>query len=532
MARSKEAVRNEPKPEEALLERIAREKARRHLVDFGSYVLPWWKPAKVHQLIGDALEEVFRFIDSGGGEGNGSLIIEMPPQHGKTTEVSQLFVSWLLGKRPDSRVLLTSYGADLAQDNSREVQKIVTGERFAAVFGKTSAVEDPVQISDDSTSKASWRLGEPHRGGVVAAGVGGPVTGKPADLIVIDDPFKNREEAESPEERKKKLKWLTSSVMSRMRKGTAIVMIHTRWHREDLIGQMLKAMMTDVKARQWKVLSLPAFPLEIDEYAVTADDQKKSMLEGLFKSYQDPLGRLPGTKEPLWEAEFPAETLEQIRATLEASGQLADWYALYQQQPRPAEGVFFGAADFQIIEQAPQGLQWVRYIDLALSEKRTADFNACVAAAMDRYGNLFLRDMMRARGWVEFRERLNAAMLSDLELGTIWGVEDVAFQALAFQELMAERELAAVAICLVKPLGDKVQRARPLQTRGKAGKIYLVRGPWTQAFILEMLDFPSGGHDDQVDTASGGLQMIAELPLLQAEDEVVEEEERVEISAY
>jgi predicted phage terminase large subunit-like protein len=496
-------------PDEAALLIIQRELARRRLCDFGKYVLDWWNPAPVHELIAAALEEVFAYIDSNGQEGTGSLIIEMPPQHGKTTMVSQLFPSWLLGKRPDSRIILTSYAAELAQDSSRLVRNIITSGRYAAVFGETSVVEAPVQISDDSFSKQAWNLGEPHRGGLLATGVGGGTTGKPADLIVVDDPFKNQEEASNPVERKKKLKWMTSSVLTRTRKRTAIVMIHTRWNREDLIGEMIKSTQVDPKARPWKIISLPAFPLEAKEYAINLDEQIRSKLEGLFKPFEDPLGRVPGSRTPLWAEEFPVETLEQIKATLEATGQAGDWHALYMQQPRPEDGVFFGANDFRIIPRAPEDLHWVRYIDLAISEKKTADFNATVAEALDEEGNLYLRDMLREQGWTKFKGQLKALMLSPEERGTDWALEDVAFQALAFQELMRDKDLANVAIRETKPNGDKVTRARPLQTRAKAGKVFLIQGNWNQAFIVEALDFPNGGHDDQVDTASGGLDLLA-----------------------
>jgi predicted phage terminase large subunit-like protein len=496
-------------PEVAQAELAWRELARRRLQPFGEYVYPWWQPAPVHELICAELEQVYRFIETGGEEGTGSLIIEIPPQHGKTTVVSRIFPSWLLGKRPDSRVILTAYVADLAQDNSRAVRQIVEGEKFEAIFGEKSRVVEPVELDRESSAKENWSLAEPHRGGITAVGVGGGATGKPAELIVVDDPFKNREQAESPQERKRVLKWFTSSILSRARKGTAIVIIHTRWHREDLIGEMLKSMQTDPKARQFKVLSLPALPLDIEDYSLDEDQQKRGLLEGLFKPTSDPLGRTPGCPQPLWEAEFPMRMLEQIRATLEASGQLTDWYALYQQQPRPAEGVFFGEKDFVIVDRAPEGLRWVRYVDLALSEKKTADWNATAAEAIDADGIVYLRDMLRVKGWNEFRKQLKSLMLSPLEQGVVWGIEDVAFQALAFGELILDPDLVGVAIKQVKPKGDKVERARPLQTRASVGKVRLVRGPWIQAFILEMLDFPNGQHDDQVDTASGGLQMIA-----------------------
>jgi len=501
-------------PELARIERSKRELARRHVADFGQYVLPWWKPAAHHALIAEYLELVETYIRTR-GKGIGRLIIEMPPRMGKTVEVSQIFPAWLLGRLPDSKIILTSYGADLAQDNSRAVRQIVTGERFAAVFGQLSAVEHPVELSDDARAKANWDLAEPHRGGVVAAGVGGGITGKGAHLLIIDDPYKNREDADSEAYRRRVMSWYTSSAYTRLEEGGAVVIIHQRWHREDLIGELLKAMSTDPLADQWVVLCLPALAYSEDELAKTEEEQRQALLEGIWKDREDTLGRKPG--EALWPQKYDREILEKIRRNLELNGGLLDWYALYQQQPRPQEGGFFDIPDFEIVEKAPDGLRWYRYVDLAISEKKTADWNASVAVAMDKDGTVYLRDMIRVQGWLEFRERAKAAMLSDLEYGTTWAVEDVAFQALALQEFRRDAELANVNIISITPRGDKVERARPLQGRAKAGKVKLVRGNWNQAFILEALDFPNGRHDDQIDTASGGLQMIASQIVIDGE---------------
>jgi predicted phage terminase large subunit-like protein len=203
--------------------------------------------------------------------------------------------------------------------------------------------------------------------------------------------------------------------------------------------------------------------------------------------------------------------LEKIRSTMEASGQIGDWYALYQQQPRPAEGIFFAASDFKLVdrEKMPKNLRWCRYLDLALGQKKTSDWNTSLGVAVDNDGNVWLRDMIRVHELVEFLARIETVMVSDLEKGTMWGVEDVAFQALVFKDLTRKPELTNVAIYSIKPVGDKVARARPLQARGKAGKIFVVNGPWVETFMLEALDFPNGQHDDQIDTASGGLEMAA-----------------------
>jgi predicted phage terminase large subunit-like protein len=493
-------------PQVARGERAARELAKRRLALFGQYMMPEWTIAPHQKLVCDYLEQVEVYIATHGRKGIGRLIIEMPPQHTKTTWASQMFPGWLLGRRPDSNVILTSYGADLATENSRKVRNLILGERYKNIFGNRSALREPVELAPDSRSNTSWNLDEPYRGGVVAAGVGGGITGRPADLLVIDDPFKNRQEADSLQHRKTVLQWYGSSALSRVRAGTAIVIMHTRWHRLDLTGELLRASIQDPLADQYTVLCMPALAYEPEEYAKNMDEQRTSMREGIWRNFEDPLGRQPG--EPLWPAEFDREMLDSLKASLESQGSLGDWYALYQQQPRPQEGAFFGAGDFKLIDRAPDGLSWVRYNDLAVSEARAADFNASVAEAVDKDANLYLRGMIRVKGWDEFAADIKSAMLSPAERGTDWGFETNAFQMLAFKEFIKDKDLIGISIRGINAEKDKVTRARPIKGRAKAGKVFLVRGPWNEAFIAEAVDFWTGLHDDQIDSASGGLEML------------------------
>lgn len=495
-------------PEQATLELINRQKAMLRLVDYSSYLYKWYRPGRHHRIAAEYLEQVELYIRTKGEEGIGRLMLLQPPRHGKTEQASRHFPSWVLGKNPDSRVILTSYGADLANENSRKVREIVISQRFAALFGAMSALEAPVALSEDSRSVSSWELSEPHRGGVVAAGVGGGITGKGAHLLVIDDPFKNREQAESEAYRQSVMSWYGSSAYTRLEDGGAIVIINTRWHREDLSGQLLKAMKTDPLADQWVVVEMPALAFDDDEYAIDDDDQAASLLEGIYRPRADMLDRQPG--EALWPEKFSIADLLKIKANLESTGNGQDWYALYQQQPRPAEGAFFATNDFKIIDKAPENLTWYRYVDLALGKTKAADWNATAAVAMDNDGNLYIRDMVRVHAWEEFEKRLPFIMLDPLESGVQWGIEAVAFQTVAFQNLLKNKKLANIAITAITPEADKVTRARPVQTRAKAGKVFLIRGPWNQAFILEALDFPTGKHDDQLDTVSGGNEMIAQ----------------------
>jgi predicted phage terminase large subunit-like protein len=491
----------------ARAERARRELARRHLIDYSKYVAPWYEPARHHILLAEKLEKVKTFIETKGTQGIGRLIVCMPPQYGKTEQVSRLFPSWILGDLPDSRIILTSYGADLATENSRITRNYVGSEAYTNIFGARSSLDAPVELSPESRSVVSWNLKE-HRGSVFAAGVGGGITGRPANLVVIDDPFKSREDAESEVYRRKVMSWFRSVVYPRVANtpGAAIIIMHTRWDQEDLVGQLLMQMVGDEDADQYEVVFLPALALEADQYPKDEAEFKENLLRGIYVPLGgDPLGRKPG--EALWPERSDVTKIQRTRANMLDY----DFQALFQQLPRMADGEFFDDKDFEIIEKAPEGLQWYRYIDLALGESKTSDSNSTIAVAHDeKTGDLILRDRIKVRELKEFLPQARQAMLSDSELKTEWGVEDVAFQKLVFQQFMMDKALVNVSIRAIKPLGDKVERARPWQLRAKQGRVKLVRGPWNLDFIREATSFPKGRHDDDVDTVSGGVQMIAE----------------------
>jgi predicted phage terminase large subunit-like protein len=495
------------KPAEALAERARRVLARRHLIDYSKYVAPWYQPARHHIFLAEQLEQVKLFIETQGREGVGRLIVCEPPQYGKTEQVSRLFPSWILGDLPDSRIILTSYGADLATENSRITRNYVGSDAYANIFGSRSSMEEPVELSMESRSVVSWNLKD-HRGSVFAAGVGGGITGRPANLVVIDDPFKSREDAESDTYRRKVMSWYRSVVYPRVANtpGAAIIIMHTRWDQEDLVGQLLSQMIGEPESDQWKVVFLPALALSDDQYPKDEAEFRENLLRGIYIPMDgDPLGRQPG--EALWPERSDATKIARTKANMLDY----DFEALFQQMPRMAEGEFFDDKDFEIIEKAPENLQWYRYVDLALGESKTSDNNSTIAVALDdKTGDLILRDRIKVRELKEFLPQVRTSMLSDAEQNTEWGIEDVAFQKLVVQQFMKDKTLIKVRIRGVKPLGDKVERARPWQLRAKQGHVKLVRGPWNLDFIREATSFPKGRRDDDVDTVSGGVQMIAE----------------------
>jgi len=282
--------------------------------------------------------------------------------------------------------------------------------------------------------------------------------------------------------------------------------MHTRWDQEDLVGQLLTQMVSDEDADQWTVVFLPALALEDDEYPKDQAEFKENLLRGIYIPMGgDALGRKPG--EALWPERSDAAKIKRTQSNMMDF----DFQALFQQLPRMAQGEFFDDGDFPIVEKAPQNLQWYRYCDLALGESETSDFNSTIAVALDEStGVIYLRDRIKERELEKFLPLIRTAMLSDREAKTEWGIESNNFQRLVVRQFLKDKKLVKVRIQGIDADGDKVERARTWQLRAKQGYIKLVRGPWNLDFIREATSFPKGRHDDDVDTVSGGVQMIAE----------------------
>jgi predicted phage terminase large subunit-like protein len=287
--------------------------------------------------------------------------------------------------------------------------------------------------------------------------------------------------------------------------GAAIVAMHTRWDQEDLAGQLLTLMVSDPEADQWEVVFLPALAMDEDKYPTSEEEYRENLSRGIYIPMGgDPLGRKPG--EPLWPERSDARKLAKTRSNMLDY----DFEAIFQQMPRMAQGEFFDDKDFGIIEKAPEGLQWFRYCDLALGETETSDWNSSIAVAFDAEGNLILRDRIKEHRLETFLPLVKTAMLSDAEKNTEWGIESNAFQKLVVKNFLQDKELVKIRIQSITVDNDKVSRARPWALRAKLGHVKLVRGPWNLDFIREATSFPKGRHDDDVDSVSGGVEMIAE----------------------
>lgn len=435
----------QPSPQEAAKELLDRRKARRGLLDFVQYVRPWYAASDHHRLIAQKLEAVER------GEIK-RLIINMPPRHGKSEIGSRCFPAWFLGRNPDKYIIAASYNADLANDFGRDVRNIVHAPEYQNVFD--------VKLAQDSKAANRWHT---DKGGMyVAAGVGTAVTGRGAHILLIDDPFKDRKEADSENRRADVWDWYTSTAYTRLMPGGAIVLIQTRWHDDDLAGRLIAEQETGDK---WEVLSLKAI-----------EDGK-----------------------PLWPEWYPMDALEGIRNVLPAR----DWNSLYQQDPIPDDGDYFKADWFGEYDELPANLYKYGASDYAVTGDG-GDFTEHGVFAVDSQDNVYIVDWWFKQAtsdvWIESQCDMivrHEPMLWIGESGPIRrAVEPFLMQRMEQRQAYCRLEWLA-------SISDKPTRARGFQSKASMGKVFFPKNaPWKGHLLSQLLRFPAGKFDDGVDVCS------------------------------
>lgn len=398
---------------------------------------------------------------------HGRLIVEMPPRHGKSTMVSQFFPAWFLIRFPNMRVMLASYEADFAKGWGRRSRDIV--ERH----GNTVSVN----VSQKVVAGDRWELRRPHRGGMVTAGVGGGITGKGADVLIIDDPVKNAEEANSATVRNKVYDWYKSTAFTRLEPGGRVVVIMTRWHEADLVGELLEN-----SEEKWRVVCLPAI--------AEADD---------------PLGRQEG--EALWPQRYPRERLEKIKEELGSY-----WFnALYQQRPQPKEGGLLKKSWIKYYhkEDLPPSNELENFTgyDLAISTKDSADFTVSCTGSFEKEGtNIYIRDWTREH--LSFPEQVQLVKENYKKWDdSLIGIEDVAYQKALVQQLDAEAQ--HIPIKGIPRHRDKITRLVAGFLPFERGTVFLPKEhPLLDQFENEWVFFPNGRHDDMLDSTETMLSLI------------------------
>jgi hypothetical protein len=519
-------------PRQAREEKELRRLARGNFLAYCQYVDPRYETPAHIRLLAAKLQQVALYIASGGQRGIGRLMILIPPQYGKSQIASRNFPAWLLGMLPDSRVILTSYGESLATTHSRHIRDQILAEEYQAVFGEKSNKIRPVELSSDSRSTESWDLARPYRGGVKAAGVGGGITGLPAHLFIVDDPFKNREEAESESRRNLVDDWYRSSSRTRLRPNAAVVIFHTRWHSDDLAGRLMQRQVSDPMASQFEIVCLPGLALE--RYPANVNEQRKKMRDGIFTPLADPLGRKPG------QALCPQWYNEQFLLSTKADIGLYDFEALYQQSPYSKEGNMFKRDWFTIVDHGPGADVWARI--RAWDKAATADKGARTASVKMCWGRddyIYIEHTTA--------EQLASAERDDemIKIGKedyrndgpflIWHPQDPGSAGLdsaqAFNNYLADEGLVGT---FDQVTGSKEYYAGMLATKAKGGRVRVVRGDWNDDLLDEMCAFPKGRFKDRVGAGSSAYnqlrQIVEQLKQEQEDDDNVVLEERVSIS--
>lgn len=462
-------------PTEAVRRELHRAQARRSLLAQATYHDPAYVADRFHR---DLAAHLDRVID-------GSLrrvIIQAPPQHGKSRLASvELPAAWL-GRHPDQPVIATSYGADLAYRHSREVQRVVGLDAWREVYGE-------LRISRRHGAVKDWGL-EGHRGGLVAAGVGGPITGRGAQLGIIDDPFKNWRDAQSLNLREQVWDWYRSTFLTRVWEQGRIVVIATRWHPDDLIGRLLEA-----EPGEWVVLNYPA--------VAEADPG------GTLKGWRpDTLDRAAG--EPLAPNRFSLDFLERQRVKL---GPVM-WAALYQQRPYLVEGGVIPVGKVEVLDREPDDLvRRVRFWDLAATPEGAApdpDFTAGVLMGLRTSGRVVLLDVIHGR-WSPATIETTVRRAAEVDGQSVSvGIEQEPGSAGVHVVSDYAVRLAGWHVVGERATGPQLTRVLPWAAQVDAGNVAAVRGPWLRGFLEEARAYRGDGstHDDQVVAAAGAYRML------------------------
>jgi predicted phage terminase large subunit-like protein len=427
--------------------------ARQDLGAFAAAVFPGFQFPAHLRLLADELEEVER------GQLR-RLVLTLPPRHGKSLLASTIFPAWYLGRDPSRSVIFATYSEELSTDFGRRVRNVAADPIFRVVFPEA-------RISPDAASVHRFAL--TAGGTYYATGRGGAITGRGADLLLLDDLVKDAEEARSEAVRTSVREFFERVAFTRLQPGGAVVLIGTRWNLDDLIGVVLE----ERAGERWRVVNLPALAVE-DE--------------------PPPLSRRAG--DPLWPERFPAAVLSEIRAVLGS----AAFETLYQGNPVAAEGQMFRRDWWRFYDPArPSRFSRVTLsLDTAFQAKQTADYSAATVWGETEAGFLLL-DAWRGR--VEFPELKRRVVA----LAETWSphavlIEDKASGQSLVQELKSGTRLPVLP---VKVTGDKIARAAAATPTVEAGRVYLPSGvPWLDDFLAELSSFPAGKHDDFVDTVT------------------------------
>ena len=488
-------------PQKVKHELARRELARRRLLHFTkqTYVGPTeYQAGWVHDDICRRLE---RFSQAVVERKSPRLMLLMPPRHGKSELASIRFPAWHLGRNPTHELINVGYNLDLPMNFSRQIRDLFRDPTFTALF-------PAAQLNPDSQGLESWKTTK--NGGFLAAGRGGGITGKGAHILIVDDPLKNQEEADSAVTRDSLWSWFLSTAYTRLAPGGGVLVIQTHWNDDDLAGRLQQLCIRDPDADQYEVVKYPALAehFEYRHKETLVIERRGELAEDLGEEWE--LLREPG--QALHPDRYNEKTLRGYKATQEPRF----WSALYQQNPIPDEGLVFKKEDmrYQVSMPDPFNVQIITAWDFAISEKQTNDYTVGCTLLRDANDVLYLVDLFRGRvGTYEICEAVldmyerwgnqpGSQYLLGVEDGQIWkALEPVLRRRMQERKLFPPYEV-------LKPLTDKRVRASPLQGRVQQHRLIIPENaPWRPDVDKELLRFPGGVHDDIVDALAWAVRL-------------------------
>ena len=480
-----------------LRELAARTLARKNLLEFITRFNPRYKAGWVHRDICRRLERFMRDVEA---QKEPRLLLAMPVRHGKSEISSRHFAPWVLGHHPEWEIIAASASQQLALDFSKYILGVMRDPIYKqALFPQT-------QLNPNSQSSERWdtTLG----GAYTAAGVGTMITGRGAHILVVDDLVKDAEAADSATQRDATWEWYLSTALTRLAPGGGVLGVMTCWHDDDWPGR-IQQLMSSGRGDQFEIVKYPAINEYGDEYLLTDDS-----IVQLREDATVPEGaRMTRPRHsPLHPERYNLAALLRRKDNFIAGGRARWWNALYQQNPTPEEGTYFRKEwlKYYVGQPPATGVNLYQAWDFAITENKASDFTVGCTLAQDAGDNLYVVDIRRFKD-SDGIELMRAVVSYAAEFKCqLIGVEDgMIWKALASSFQVACRELKYYPSCEpLTPFSDKKARAQPLRGRLQIGKLLFNKGAdWYEEFAKELLRFPTGKHDDQVDALAWAVRM-------------------------
>jgi predicted phage terminase large subunit-like protein len=379
------------------------------------------------------------------------LLVKAPPRHGKTHIVSERLPAFILGNDPSKKVVVTSYGKDLSALCTRKSLELVNSEYYRKVFPQTKL---SIERSDEFETADG--------GGYYGVGIGGGLTGRGADYLIVDDPLKGWADASSQAKRNAIWEWYTSVAYTRLLPGGGVLVIQTRWHNDDLAGRL-------IDMGGFEVLDFPA----IDDAGCALDPVR-----------------------------YPLDRLNDIKATIGSSA----WRALYMQQPSDTEGAIIKRGDMQYFDASPPSSgKWCVSVDATFKDGVNSD-NVSIQVWQEHDKSFYCHDNdTRRMGFSDSLTAIEAMMTRYDQHRPALVIEDKANGSAIIDTLRRKYS----RIIPIDPQGGKVSRAMAIQPVTEAKRVYIRYGAaWVDSMLCEIADFPTGKHDDQVDAMTQGLNYL------------------------